>query len=138
MLPGGLVEAVDPSFGTIIAESGPSAWPGGGDLSAIPAAASRAREFVYVKDLPASWCGVDDHDCHASLRMEYDRLVMPFVWLFLSYGGWRNTYTAVLEPCTNLPKDLKTAVQRGQSAVLQPGGVFTTTVTVRLSGLATT
>ena len=30
---------------------------------------------------------------------------------------------------TNLPKDLATAAQRGQSAVLQPGGVFTTTVT---------
>jgi hypothetical protein len=138
MLPGGQVEPVDPTFGTILTGAAPSDWPGRGDLRAIPPAASRAREFVYVRDLPASWCGVDDHDHNASLRMEYDGQLMPFVWLFLSYGGWRDTYTAVLEPCTNLPKDLATAVQRGQSAVLQPGGVFTTTVTVRLSGLATT
>lgn len=136
VLPGGRVEPVDPSFGTILADAAPGEWPGGGDLRTILAATSRAREFVYIRDLPASWCGVDDRDHGASLRMEYDGRLMPFLWLFLSYGGWRDTYTAVLEPCTNMPKDLATASRLGQSAVLQPGGEFATSVTVRLSALS--
>ena len=134
-LPGGRIEPVDSSFGTILTGSDPCDWPGRRDLRVIPPPSSQAREFVYVRDLPASWCGVDDHTHNASLRMEYDGQVMPFVWLFLSYGGWRDVYTAVLEPCTNMPKDLESAARLGQSAVLQPGGVFATSVTVRLDPL---
>jgi hypothetical protein len=67
--------------------------------------------------------------------MEFDRAQLPYLWLFLSYGGWRDVYTAVLEPCTNVPKDLKEAVRRGQSAWLAPGEEFTTTTIVRLGPL---
>jgi hypothetical protein len=134
-LPGGRIEPVDPSFGTILSGADPCDWPGRGDLSVIPPPADRAREFVYVRDLPEAWCGVDDLEHDASLRMHYDGEVMPFVWLFLSYGGWRDVYTAVLEPCTNVPKDLATAARLGQSAVLEPGGVFETSVVVRLSAI---
>lgn len=66
--------------------------------------------------------------------MAFDRQAVPYLWLFLSYGGWRNTYTAVLEPCTNMPKDLADAVRAGQSARLMPGEVFATTVSVSLQG----
>jgi hypothetical protein len=135
-LPGGRVEAVDPSFGTLGSDSEPFHWPinaAGADLSAVPSPESKAREFVYINDLKDGWCGVDDHAAGASLRMEFDRRSMPFVWFFLSYGGWRDTNTAVLEPCTNLPKDLTSAVNRGQSARLEPGQMFSTSVTVRLS-----
>jgi hypothetical protein len=78
---------------------------------------------------------VDDLDRQASLRMDYDAGRFPYVWLFLSYGGWRETYTAVLEPCTNRPKDLTRAVELGQSARLSPGEEFVTSVTVRLGDL---
>jgi hypothetical protein len=87
-----------------------------------------------MRDLREAWCGVDDLDAGASLRMQFDLRVMPFVWLFLSYGGWRNAYTAVLEPCTNLPKDRAEAMRLGQSAALAPGETFTTSVTVHLKG----
>lgn len=73
----------------------------------------------------------------ATLRMDYDRQRMPFVWLFLAYGGWRGLYTAVLEPCANLPEDLREAVHRGQSARLDPGGEYTTEVSVTLGEAAT-
>jgi len=102
------------------------------DLRVIPAPGQRLQEFVYVEDLPEGWCGVHDRATGATLRMHYDRRRMPFVWLFLAYGGWRGLYTAVLEPCTNLPKDLAEAVRRGQSAWLAPGQEFTTEVSVTL------
>jgi hypothetical protein len=141
-LPGGRVEAVDPSFGTVLNGPGPFDWPGEAapgsgvaDLRDIPAATQRAREFVYVRDVPHGWCGIDDLSKNASLRMRFDTGRLPYVWFFLSYGGWRDVYTAVLEPCTNLPKDLAQAVRAGQSARLMPDGVFTTTVDVHLGGV---
>jgi hypothetical protein len=94
------------------------------------------RDFVYVRDLPEPWCEVQDIDRDARLRMTFDAQVFPFVWFFLSYGGWRDTYTAVLEPCSNMPKDLAEAVRLGQSAILLEGQELETTVVVRLSGLS--
>ena len=144
ILPGGRAEAVDPNFGTLLEDDEPFAWPaatGPGspvDMRLIPARSSQAREFVYVRDLTAAWCGVDDLAANASLRMHFDSGALPFVWLFLTYGGWRDLYTAVLEPCTNMPKDLSEAVRLGQSAVLDPGSEFTTGVEVELTSLRET
>jgi hypothetical protein len=136
-LPGGMVTSVDPSFGTVLPGPGPFEWPiaGGVDLRSVQQRCSTAREFVYVTDLPDGWCGVDDVASGASLRMRYDTRQMPFLWLFLSYGGWRGCYTAVLEPCTNMPKDLTEAVRMRNSARLPVGGIFETNVTVTLGGL---
>jgi hypothetical protein len=140
-LPGGRVTAVDPAFGTLLPGPGPFDWPlargtdsGEVDLRRVPPAGTE-REFVYVTELPENWCGVDDVSRGASIRMRFDHQRLPFLWLFLSYGGWRDCYTAVLEPCTNMPKDLAEAVRSGQSARLEPGGVFQTSVAVTLSAL---
>lgn len=140
-LPGGSVTAVDPAFGTMLPGAGPFFWPlaRGNDLDAVdlrrvpPPGAE--REFVYVTELSESWCGVDDPSVGASIRMRFDHGRMPFLWLFLSYGGWRDCYTAVLEPCTNMPKDLAEAVRAGQSALLEPGTVFEASVAVTLAAL---
>ena len=138
LLPGGRVTPVDGAFSTLLPSPEPFDWPlaeSAGrqvDLRVIPAPEQSLQEFVYVEDLPEGWCGVDDKATGATLRMDYDCRHMPFVWLFLAYGGWRGLYTAVLEPCTNLPKDLAEAVRRGQSARLDPGKEFTTQVRVTL------
>jgi hypothetical protein len=141
-LPGGRVSVVDPAFGTMLPGPGPFEWPlarGAGmddvDLRRVPAYGT-AREFVYVTELPESWCGVDDVTAGASIRMRFDDRRMPFLWLFLSYGGWRDCYTAVLEPCTNMPKDLSEAVRAGRSARLDAGAVFQTSVAVTLSAFS--
>jgi hypothetical protein len=70
----------------------------------------------------------------AALRLRFDRGHLPFVWLFLAYGGWNGCYTAVLEPCTNMPKDLASAVKAGQSAHVPPFGSWETQVEVTLTG----
>jgi hypothetical protein len=141
-LPGGRVSVVDPAFGTMLPGPGPFDWPlarGADldhvDLSRVPARGTE-REFVYVTELPQSWCGVDDVAAGASIRMRFDDRRMPFLWLFLSYGGWRDCYTAVLEPCTNMPKDLSEAVWTGRSARLDAGAVFQTRVAVTLSAFS--
>jgi hypothetical protein len=139
-MPGGRVVAVDPAFGTRVRDATGFDWHAaaaiddGIDLSRIPSRDSREREFVYVLDPPAGWCGVDDLESGATLRFSFDRERVPFVWLFLSYGGWRDCYTAVLEPCTNFPKDLDEAVARGHAAILRPGEVWETRASVTLGG----
>jgi hypothetical protein len=144
LLPGGRVQVVDPSFSTMVPGGVPFDWPLAGkadsaiDMRVVPPLSSKAREFLYVKDLPQPWCGVEDVHTGASIRLAFNFRELPYAWLFLSYGGWRNLYTAVLEPCSNLPKDLPEAVRLGQSARLEPGQEFTTTVAARLTGLAET
>lgn len=118
---------MDPGFGTLLGEGGPCGWPvargrNGNpvDLSMLPAPESAHREFVYVSGLPEGWCGVRHEPSGARLRLHFPLAVFPYTWLFLTYGGWRGLYTAVLEPCTNMPKDLETAVRDGHCASLQP------------------
>lgn len=138
-LPGGTLTAVDPAFSTLLPSPGPHAWPNARhgavavDLRAVLPASSRRQEFVYVTDLPAPWCGVDDPQAGASLRMHWDADAMPYLWLFISYGGWRDVHTIVLEPCTNMPKDLAGAVAAGRAARLAPGGTFEAAVRVVLA-----
>jgi len=144
LLPGGRVQVVDPSFSTMVPGGVPFDWPLAGkadssiDMRVVPPLSSKAREFLYVKNLPQPWCGVEDVQTGASIRLEFNSRELPYAWLFLSYGGWRHLYTAVLEPCSNLPKDLSEAVRLDQSARLEPGQEFTTTVAARLTGLAET
>lgn len=140
LLPGGRVEPVDPRFSTLLPSGDEFDWPHATmagrvvDMRQIPAPSSNVQEFVYVRNLPEPWCGVEDSSASAAIQMDFDSSAFPYVWLFLTYGGWRDLYTAVLEPCTNMPKDLADAVRAGQSAMLLPGQEFTTTVSVTLSG----
>lgn len=134
LLPGGRVRPVDPSFSTLANGEEPFDWPmarsSSGqalDLALVPPSTGRTKEFVYVWDLPDAWCGVQ-HPKGASIRMDFDPQTLPFVWLFLTYGGWRDLYTVVLEPCSNMPKDLAEATRLGQSARLSPGQEFRTSV----------
>jgi hypothetical protein len=50
----------------------------------------------------------------------------------MTFGGWRGLYTVVLEPCTNLPKDLATACRAGRCASINPGAALETTVVAEL------
>lgn len=138
LLPGGTVTPVDPAFGTNYG-GGAASWPmvpdrAGGtlDLSRVPSRESRRQEFVYVKDIPAGWCGLERASSGERIVFTFPLSVFPYCWLFLTYGGWREYYTAVLEPCTNMPKDLNEARSAGQCAVLAPGAHLACTVNISI------
>lgn len=140
LLPGGRVTQVDQQFSTLLPPTPGFEWPvlesplRTVDMRMVSPASSRLREFVYVERCPAPWCGIYDAAAAAALRMDYDSTRLPYVWLFLTYGGWRKLYTAVLEPCTNMPKDLAEAARLGRSARLEPGQEFTAFANVTLGG----
>lgn len=127
LLPGGTVTPVEPGFGAL-SKAGDYAWPvltgDDGrplDLSVVRASSDRFREFVYVSGLPAGSCGLRRARTGESLVIQYPLSVFPHCWLFITYGGWRDYNTVVLEPCTNRPKDLEAARSAGSCAVLAPG-----------------
>lgn len=130
-LPGGSVEPVDPSFSRILPGEGRWSWPGppGGDVSRCHPPSSGLREFVYVHGLQEGWCAVTDQRLGRRLRLSYPLDDLPYCWLFLTYGGWRGHQVAVLEPCTNYPKDLHEAIQRGTTGLLPGGGAAKMRVT---------
>jgi hypothetical protein len=139
-LPGGSVTPVDLSFSTRIGSNGPFAWPAASgrhnekvDLASFPRSEEKQREFVYVSQVPEGWCGVVDSASGRRIRMRYPQEVFPYVWLFMTFGGWRDLYTVVLEPCTNMPKDLQTAASLGQCATLTPCEAFEFGLSVELS-----
>jgi hypothetical protein len=119
-LPGGKVIPVDLTFSSIIGDSGPFEWPmvldkqgGYHDLSVILPKESGHKEFVYVTDLPEGWCAIKNKRNHSEFRLHFPTKVFPYLWLFITYGGWRDHYTIVLEPCTNFPKNLNNAYKNG-------------------------
>jgi galactose mutarotase-like enzyme len=125
-VPGARGELVDPTFGRARADT-PFAWPAAPqpdgttvDLSVVPPL-DGTRDFVYVSELTAGWCAIRrlQHDIGFGLVFPLD--VFPSVWLFMTFGGWRGLSTAVLEPCTTVPKDLNEAIRRGTDRRLAPG-----------------
>ncbi|MDQ6770840.1 MAG: hypothetical protein M3Z54_12730 [Gemmatimonadota bacterium] len=129
-LPGGNLVPVDPDRETILGP-GPHAWPlitgldgRPVDMRKIPTPAANSHEFVYVTNMPVGWCGVRNVGSNRAIRLCYSLDAFPFTWLFMTYGGWRGLYTVVLEPCTNMPKDLAEAHRQRQSLVLVAGQSF--------------
>ncbi|MBM4133128.1 MAG: DUF5107 domain-containing protein [Nitrospira sp.] len=139
-LPGGSATPVDLGFSTRVGRAEPFSWPVATDrdgrqvdLSCLPPPAEGHREFVYVRDMPEGWCRVREVSTGASLRLFFPPEVFPFTWLFMSFGGWRGLYTVVLEPCTNMPKDLHEAFRSGRCAVLTGHATLECEVRVALS-----
>jgi len=140
-LPGGDAESVDAEFSSMV-QPNVFSWPvskrksclsGDIDMSKVPPASSLAQEFLYVRNLLDGWCGVFSPTSMSRLRMYFDRQDFPFVWLFMTYGRWRGLYTVVLEPCTNLPKSLNAAIERGTSASVLPGNYSEYNITVAIT-----
>lgn len=98
------------------------------DVSLIPQK-SNTMDFYYLYELEDGEVGLvtkDDY-CFGYL---FDKQVFPFVWLFASYGGFFNHYTAILEPCTTMPISVNDAARLGQTMILQPGESVSTKVTI--------
>ncbi|MBI4056157.1 MAG: DUF5107 domain-containing protein [Elusimicrobia bacterium] len=126
-VPGTTVEPVHPDWSRI-AGAGPHPWPlapsregSSLDLRRIPPAQDGTKEFVYVRGLKEGWCAITDTRKKLGFGLVFPKEVFTSVWLFMTFGGWRGHYTAILEPCTAYPKDLNTAIRTGNCGRLASG-----------------
>ena len=127
LLPDCWVEPAFLEFSKIIGQAGktrfPNAIAANGetlDLRVIPPASSQLQEFYYSSDLANGYCGIRHQRTQSTLLITFDTADFPYVWMFQSYGGWRDHYVVVVEPCTTLPADLETACRQHTAALLQP------------------
>jgi hypothetical protein len=93
------------------------------DVRVVPPRESGDLHFFYGLDLREGWCASYDPARRLAVAWSFPKELFTSCWLFASYGGWRDHYVAVLEPCTAFPFRLEQAAARGQCAVLPPLGV---------------
>lgn len=104
-------------------------WPiletasGRTNMSVVPEAGNHNAGH-YALDLTAGWFAVEYPHRHSGILFEFPLTVCPHLWLWLSYGGWRGHYLAVIEPWTGVPVTLSEAVAAGTARVLEPGATF--------------
>ena len=123
-------QVVDPEFSRF-KQSEPFSWPliDQTDVSLFPEKNGQ-MDFFYLYDLEQGEVGWENATHEFYFGYRFEKKVFPYVWLFTSYGGFLNHYTAVLEPCTSMPISVNEAAGLGQTMILQPGETLSTTVTI--------
>jgi galactose mutarotase-like enzyme len=125
--------ASDPSLG---APGQRYPWPvletAGGSLDmtrTLPSAANVSCGH-YATELSAGWYALEHAGRQQSLLFEFDLEICPYLWMWLSYGGWRGYHVAVIEPWTSYPVTLSEAEQARTHRHLAGGETFRTSVKV--------
>jgi hypothetical protein len=139
LLPDCVVEPAFLDFSKIIGRQAktpfPKAFAADGsevDLRITPPESSQLQEFYYASELAVGQCGIYNSRSHSALLMQFDLADFPYVWVFQSYGGWRDHYVLVMEPCTTIPFDLAEAYDKGTTAILKPHEKQTRSLTVSI------
>ena len=140
-MPACQLEAVELGFSRMVGQPGLSNWPAAqsasGDavlLNRVPAASSKLREFIYCSNLADGFCAISNTRSGSRFELRFDRRDFPFVWIFLSHGGYQGLQVTMLEPCTSKPYDLVHAIAQGTAAWLQPGEVRDIELQLRVGG----
>jgi hypothetical protein len=122
---------VDPEYSRFKEEVQPFNWPfiENIDASVVPAAGDSMDFFYLYETLRGEMQLLSENEKHL-FSYQYDHHVFPYQWWFASYGGFLGYYTAVLEPCTNMPMSVNEAVAKKQSASLSPGTTLSTSVKI--------
>ena len=109
----------------------PFNWPNieGARADVVPPV-SNQMDFLYLYELHQGRMGLANQSSGMCFEYRFDPEVFPVCWLFASYGGFNNSYTAILEPCTTMPMSVNEASSSGVTAVLQPGETLETEVSI--------
>lgn len=110
------------------------------NLLEVPPAECRHLYFFYGIDLREGWCALYRPGSKLAVGLAFPVDVFPTCWMFASYGGWRDFFVAVLEPCTGYPLRLEDIAAAGRERVLPPGASYEAdvvfTVADNVSGIA--
>ena len=135
---------IDEGFrGRLGAEVTSFTWPhaqtstGPVDMRVVPPQSAQTCDFYYGTGLSAGWCALTDGVTQSGFGLSFDPDVFRSVWVFGAYGGWRNHYTTILEPCTGYPYRLEDAIAQGSVSRIAGNAVLQTTLHVTLYQQAT-
>lgn len=83
-------------------------------------------EMLYIEDLSRGWCALHRRQLGLGVVMEFDLEKLPYLGLWLCYGGWPEEgevkqYTVAMEPTVAPHGSLAQAIAAGKSAILPVG-----------------
>ncbi|MEO5889377.1 MAG: hypothetical protein ABIQ31_03950 [Ferruginibacter sp.] len=123
-------QVIDPDYSRF-KTTGEFNWPliENADASNVPPN-NNTMDFFYLYNIPSAEMQMVSGKKEHLFSYRYDKKVFPYQWYFASYGGFLGHYTAILEPCTNMPMNVNAAIAANQCAVLEPGESLTTAVQI--------
>jgi|YelNatPaOPRAMG01_1025707.scaffolds.fasta_scaffold139601_1 galactose mutarotase-like enzyme len=93
------------------------------DLSKVGTPCDKTAENLYTEKLKETWCAVINEAKKEAISFLFSSQTLPYILLWLNYGGWRDYYHIALEPCSGRPDNLKLAVDEWKNyAALEPKG----------------
>jgi hypothetical protein len=98
------------------------------DMRLVPPHANWA-DFHYLPDVAAGWYAVTDTQAQIGFGMAFPTGVLPHLWLFRAFGGWRGLYTLIVELSTGYPNRLEVAREQGHCGHLGPGEMVEAEIT---------
>jgi hypothetical protein len=105
------------------------AWSSMPALHRVPAMGD-GSEFLYLLDLTRGECALQHRDENWRFGMTFSKELFSSVWIFASFGGWRELEMLILEPCTTPQLSLVESAALGQCLRLEPGQTVQPVVTV--------
>jgi hypothetical protein len=78
----------------------------------------------YATELEAGWYAVEDEATGDGFLLTFPVHLCPYLWMWLSYGGWRGYHHVIVEPWTSCPVNLANAVKQGTARRLAAGERF--------------
>ena len=90
------------------------------DMRFVPPAGNAADQH-YLPDVAAGWYAVTDTQARIGFGMSFPTAVLPHLWLFRPFGGWRGLYTLIVEASNGFPFELAVAQEQGHCGHLGPG-----------------
>ena len=82
------------------------------DLSKVGQPTDGTGENLYTPKLTDSWCAALNESRNEAIGFSFDAKVLPYILLWINWGGYLGYYHIALEPSTGRPDNLDTAVNQ--------------------------
>jgi len=91
------------------------------DLSKVGQPTEGTGENLYTPKLTDSWCAALNESRNEAIGFSFDARALPYILVWINWGGYLGHYHIALEPSTGRPDNLDTAVNQWKNyAAIQP------------------
>ena len=113
------------------------AWPGDFHLDQVLGPDADVGDKLYAAAPPEGWAALERVRHGIRLEVHFDPSVLPWLGLWICYGGWpegasARGYCVALEPCTAPADSLARAIDEDHARTLAPGEAHTWNIEVRI------
>lgn len=91
-----------------------------------------STEFLYLLELSEGKCALRHRQENWQFSLSFPKEIFTSVWLFASFGGWRDLEVLVLEPCTTPQLSLAESAKDRRCLHLEPGASIQANVQVEV------